>query len=367
VTAAVYNPDIEKQTGGYDIRVTTTTPLANLTMLQVQSLTPGQSGTAPVALLNESEISYYDGLFTTNVTGMTINDQQLNNQGSGEGTIYGVDANFSKHSQYSFQDTLTGFNSSQDVWNALDNPRYVVVDSNYFYGANDTQVKAGDVVSVATANGTARKVVAGVLDEVYLHGIFMSKQQMLQYFPAITGDTLFLIKSESGMKPIDLSYDLKKGYKIAGINAYLIRDELLQTMRQTQFLFQLTATCLGLGLIIGMASVGVITSRSAIERRQEIGIMRAIGFTRRRVEKTLILEVLLAITLAVLVGLATGLAVSGAIYLSLNQSVKAPFTIPIAQLALVFAAVYLAAIICTIIPVRNASKISPAEAIRYVE
>ena len=367
VTAAVYNPDIEKQTGGYDIRVTTTTPLGNLTMLQVQSLTPDQSGTAVVALLNESEISYYDGLFTTNVTGMTINDQQLNYQGSGEGAIYGVDANFSKHSQYSFQDTLTGFNSSQDVWNALDNPRYVVVDSNYFYGANGTQVKAGDVVSVATANGTARKIVAGVLDEVYLHGIFMSKQQMQQYYPTITGDTLFLIKSETGMKPIDLSYDLKKGYKIAGVNAFLIRDELLQTMRQTQFLFQLTAAGLGLGLIIGMASVGVITSRSVIERRQEIGIMRAIGFTRRRVEETLILEVIVAITLAVLVGLSAGLAISGAIYLSLNQSVKAPFTIPIAQLVLVFAAVYLAAIICTIIPVRNASKISPAEAIRYVE
>ena len=367
VTAAVYQPDIEKQTGGYDIRVTTTTPLANLTMLQVQSLMPGLSGTAPVALLNESEISYYDGLFTTNVTGMTINDQQPNYQVSGKGAIYGVDANFSKHSQYSFQDTLTGFNSSQDVWNALNNPRYVVVDSNYFYGANATQVKAGDVVSVATTNGTARKIVAGVLDEIYLHGIFMSKQEMLQYFPAIAGDTLFLIKSENGMKPIDLSYDLKKGYKIAGINAFLIRDELLQMMRQTQFLFQLTATGLGLGLIIGMASVGVITSRSAIERRQEIGIMRAIGFTRGRVEKSLILEVILAITLAVLVGLSTGLAVSGAIYLSLNQSVKAPFTIPIAQLALVFAAVYLAAIICTITPVRKASKMSPAEAIRYVE
>jgi putative ABC transport system permease protein len=367
VTAAVYNPDIEKQTGGYDIRVTTTTPLTNLTMLQVQSLTPGQSGTAPVALLNQSEIDYYDGLFTTNVTGMTINDQQPIYLGAGKGAIYGVDANFSKHSQYSFQDTLTGFNSSQDVWNALNNPHYAVVDSNYFYGANATQVKAGDVISVATANGTARKIVAGVLDEVYLHGIFMSKQQMLQYFPAIQGDTLFLIKSEKGMKPIDLSYDLKKGYKIAGINTFLIRDELLQMMSQTQFLFQLTAACVGLGLILGMASVGVITSRSAIERRQEIGIMRAIGFSRRRVEKSLILEVILAITLALLIGLSTGLAVSGAIYLSLNQSVKAPFTIPIPQLALVFAAVYLAAVVCTIIPVRNASRVSPAEAIRYVE
>jgi ABC-type antimicrobial peptide transport system permease subunit len=85
------------------------------------------------------------------------------------------------------------------------------------------------------------------------------------------------------------------------------------------------------------------------------------------VEKSLILEVIFAITLAVLIGLSTGLAVSGAIYLSLSQSMKAPFTIPIPQLALVFAAVYLAAVVCTILPARNASRASPAEAIRYVE
>jgi ABC-type lipoprotein release transport system permease subunit len=366
VSAAVYHPDIEKQTGGYDIRVTTTEPLTNLTMLQVKSFAP-ELGTARVALLNESKIDYYDGLFVTNVTGITINGQTTTSQLTEKDAIYGIDANFSEHSRYNFQDTLKGFNSSRDVWDSLNDPRYAVIDSNYVYGANATQVKAGDVVSITTANGTVRLIVAGVLDEYYLHGIFMNKQQMLQYFPAIKGDTLFLIKSEAGMKPIDLSYDLKKGYKIAGINAFLIRDELLQMTRQSQLLFQLMATYLGLGLIVGIASVGVITSRSAIERRREIGIMRAIGFTRSLVAKSLIWEVILAITLALLVGLATGLVFSAAIYLSLNQAVKAPFTVPVAQLALVFVAVYLGTIVWTIIPARKASLVPPAEAIRYVE
>jgi putative ABC transport system permease protein len=138
-------------------------------------------------------------------------------------------------------------------------------------------------------------------------------------------------------------------------------------MKQNQFLFQLTATYLGLGLIIGIASVGVITSRSAIERRQEIGILRTIGFTQASVARSLILEVVLAITLAALVGLSTGLVISGAIYLSLNQAVKAPFTVPVVQLTLVFAAVYLGTVVWTIIPARKASRVSPAEAIRYVE
>ena len=235
------------------------------------------------------------------------------------------------------------------------------------YGHNGTQIKAGDAISFNVGNGTARFLVAGVLDEFYLHGIFMSKQQMQHYFPEVKGDTLFLIKSASGMKPIDLSYDLKKGYKTAGINAFLISDEVSQMTAQSQQLFQLTSTYLGLGLIVGIASVGVVTVRSTIERRQEIGIMRAIGFNRSLIVKSLLFEAAFATTLAAALGLSTGLVVSYAIYTNLNQTVKVPFTIPVVQVVLVLLIVYLAIAICTAIPARNVSRTLPAEAIRYVE
>jgi len=35
---------------------------------------------------------------------------------------------------------------------------------------------------------------------------------------------------------------------------------------------------MALGLIVGIAALGVIAFRSVVERRQEIGMMRAIGF-----------------------------------------------------------------------------------------
>jgi len=364
VTAAVYQPDISKQTGGYDIRATSTTPLSNLTTLQVQSPASEPQG-KPVALLNASDIDFYDGLFVANASGTSINDQPLYQQGP-DTNVFGVDANFSAHAQYSFEDTLAGFNSSE-VWNLISNPHYVVVDEGYLYGPNGTEVSAGDTISFNTGNGTARFLVAGVLDESYLHGIFMSKQQLQRYFPAVRGDTLFLIKSASGMKPIDLSYDLERGYKAAGLNAFLISDQVAEMMTQSQQFFQLTATYLGLGLIVGIASVGVVTARSIIERRQEIGIMRAIGFNRGLVVKSLLFEATFATTLAAAVGLSAGLIVSYAIYTSLNQTIKVSFTIPVVQIILVLLIVYLAIAICTVIPARTVSRILPAAAIRYVE
>ena len=37
---------------------------------------------------------------------------------------------------------------------------------------------------------------------------------------------------------------------------------------------------MGLGLVVGVAAVGVIAFRSVVERRQQIGVLRALGFQR---------------------------------------------------------------------------------------
>ena len=47
---------------------------------------------------------------------------------------------------------------------------------------------------------------------------------------------------------------------------------------------------MGLGLVVGVAALGVITARSVVERRQQIGVLRAIGFQRRMVQLSFLLE-----------------------------------------------------------------------------
>ncbi len=365
VTATIYQPDINKQAGGYDIRATSSVPLSNLTMLQVQSNDP-QLPSTQIALLNQSQIQYYDGLYVTPAPSLLINGQYVN-QTSGSGAVYGVDANFSTHAQYTFKNTLEGFNDSQAVWASLNTPYYAVIDSSYVYGANATAVKAGDLISFKVGNNSARFVVAGVLDEFYLHGIFLSKQQVARYFPDAVGDKLFLIKSEASVKPVELSYDLKKGYKAAGVDAVLVREELQQMTQQNQLLFEFLATYLGLGFFVAISSVGVITVRSIRQRHRQIGVLRAIGFSRRLVGRSLLLEAFFSTTLASIIGLSAGLVVSYAIYLSLNQSLKAAFEVPISALVLIFAVVYTVTAAYTMASARHISRSSPAEAIRHYE
>ena len=63
---------------------------------------------------------------------------------------------------------------------------------------------------------------------------------------------------------------------------------------------------MGLGLVVGIAALGVIAARSVVERRQQIGILRSLGFQRGMVQLTFLLEssfvALLGITIGVLLG-----------------------------------------------------------------
>ena len=47
---------------------------------------------------------------------------------------------------------------------------------------------------------------------------------------------------------------------------------------------------MGLGLVVGVAAVGVIAFRTVVERRQQIGMLRAIGYKRSTVALSFMME-----------------------------------------------------------------------------
>lgn len=64
---------------------------------------------------------------------------------------------------------------------------------------------------------------------------------------------------------------------------------------------------MGLGLIVGVAALGVISARAVVERRQQIGILRAIGFRRGAIQLGFLLESSFIATTAIVVGTLFGL------------------------------------------------------------
>jgi putative ABC transport system permease protein len=125
---------------------------------------------------------------------------------------------------------------------------------------------------------------------------------------------------------------------------------------------------MGLGLIVGVAALGVVSARSVVERRQQIGVLRAIGFRRRMVQACFLLESSFIALTAIVVGTALGLAVGYSVISDTRRQPSwsgMPFHVPWLTLGLIFFAVYSVAMLTTLAPARRASHVYPSEALRY--
>jgi putative ABC transport system permease protein len=123
---------------------------------------------------------------------------------------------------------------------------------------------------------------------------------------------------------------------------------------------------MSLGLVIGIAALGVISTRAVVERRHEIGILRAIGFRRSSVQAAFLLESSIVALLGIIIGTVLALASSYQVLDSLKDSVEGlEFQMPWVELAVIAGVAWVASMLMTIIPAWQASKIYPAEALRY--
>ncbi len=123
---------------------------------------------------------------------------------------------------------------------------------------------------------------------------------------------------------------------------------------------------MALGLVVGTSALGVVAFRSVVERRQQIGMLRAIGFRRRMVRTAFLLESSFVAILGTLLGVVLGLALSHnlvAYVARTNNSVT--FSVPWLQILLIVAIAYAASLLTTYLPARQAARVYPAEALRY--
>ncbi len=116
------------------------------------------------------------------------------------------------------------------------------------------------------------------------------------------------------------------------------------------------------GLVIGAVGMGVISVRNVSERKREIGMMRAIGFPRAQVILSVLFELVVLGIIGLLIGTVNGLLVS--VGFANMQGVT--LVIPWEEIGLYLSIIVLIALGSGSLPALVASRIPPAEALRYV-
>ncbi|HVR31560.1 MAG TPA: ABC transporter permease [Acidimicrobiia bacterium] len=146
----------------------------------------------------------------------------------------------------------------------------------------------------------------------------------------------------------------------------MTRSESIETAEaQIEQLVSLFSGLLGLALIIAVLGIANTLALSIVERTREIGLLRAVGMSRRQVRSMVRIEASVTAVFGVLLGVAMGTGLGFALVRSLEDDGLRTFAIPFGQLGVWVALAALAGVIAAIGPARKASRLDILRAISY--
>ncbi|MCJ2540343.1 MAG: FtsX-like permease family protein, partial [Candidatus Thermoplasmatota archaeon] len=270
---------------------------------------------------------------------------------------------------YPLTERAKEYANDREVWMAITkDPSLAIVDSTT--ASTNVPIEVGDEVTLPPlAGGPPGKTykIIGIVDEMLFYGLFVQKEGFIADFPQVGGSNLFLMKVVEGNDVQQVANDLEADMVVIGLDVLVMDDLLAESVEQMEAMFQMFELFMSLGLVVGIASLGVLSVRTVIERKQEIGIIRAIGYRKSMVLWIFLTEMLFVTTMGVLIGLGTGLIGGYGIWSSGMDDTGTDFAVPWENIGLIILMTYVAAVICTILPAYKASRTNPAEAVRWLE
>lgn len=211
--------------------------------------------------------------------------------------------------------------------------------------------------------------VIGVIDPLAFYAqmsIFTSQETLAQLSAQPAPPTTFWFKTQPGVNAGEASKALQRTFYENGMNTIVIEENIRSSMRAMVMIENLLTGFMGLGLVVGIAALGVIAARAVVERRQQIGMLRAIGFRRAMVQKAFLLESSFVALLGITIGSVLGLTLCYSVIVFIAEDMAGlEYRIPWLNVFIIGALAYVASLLTTYLPARQAAKVYPAEALRY--
>lgn len=189
-----------------------------------------------------------------------------------------------------------------------DGPTPVVLDLNtalyslHLYGGvgQEFEVDYG-------AGKVVRFRVVGLLANSVLQGnLMIDERRFQQLFPEVSGYEFFLVRTPSGREQA-VAAQLEDRLSDEGFDAVDSR-EMLAGFLSVQNTYLSTFQSLGaLGLLLGTFGLATVQVRSVLERRGELALLRATGFSRKRLRQMVLGEHLVLLVGGLAVGVGSAL------------------------------------------------------------
>ena len=217
---------------------------------------------------------------------------------------------------------------------------------------------------------THRVQIIGVLDDdSTLAGgrVQMSLPALQRLSSEPVNPDSFYVKVAEGADVQTVARELERAFLSSGLDATIMAESFAAGQSVTRGILQLFQGFMALGLLVGIAALGVISSRTVVERRQQVGMLRAIGYQARMVAFSFLLESSFIAITGILIGAVAGLILGQnmvAIFFT-DLTPDTNFALPWLQIGVILLLAYGFSLLTTILPAYQAARIYPAEALRY--
>jgi len=185
------------------------------------------------------------------------------------------------------------------------------------------QKKIGDTILYKDESGKALKVklVGGLDNSIFQGNILVSAELFRQYFPSVGGSKLMLVDGAFA-KRSEISERLTYLFQDYGMMLTPASERLAQFNSVENTYLSVFMLLGGLGIIIGTIGLGIVLLRNLTERKQEIALYQALGFSQSYIFKLLFAENLFILFVGI--GIGTFAAFAGIMPSFISPSFQLP-------------------------------------------
>ncbi|MEJ6012989.1 FtsX-like permease family protein [Corynebacterium sp. H127] len=240
----------------------------------------------------------------------------------------------------------------------------IVVDEN---AARDHKVAVGDNLKIFSFTGEEVDVpVTGIFKPNMSIGTgVVSKQSVLKIVPEQQLQLLnVMIDAKEGADLAKMRTDLENATADDLIAEVQDREDLKGAVgQQITMMLNVLYALLALSVIIAVLGIMNTLALSVSERRQEIGMLRAVGMQRSQVSRMIHLEAIVIALYGAVIGSLVGLGLGWAFIKCLSELGLTTISVPWLQVGVVVLASGIVGLIAALLPARGAARTQPLEAI----
>lgn len=154
------------------------------------------------------------------------------------------------------------------------------------------QAKAGDSIEYEnTTNEPFKAKISAFLETSILQGnLIISEQQFIKEFPDSGGYRFFLLDCEDEDLATNIATHMTRMFGDRGLEMRPAADRLNEFNAVQNTYLSIFSTLGGLGILLGTVGLAVVVGRNVMERKGQLGLMQAVGFTRDSLAKLVLSE-----------------------------------------------------------------------------